>query len=248
MTDGGPETSDEAALLELGLTLNEARVYLALLSLGEASVGEVTDRVKMHRSTVYDALERLIHKGVASYIVKNETKLFAPSDPDDLLNLLKEKELKLRQILPKLKLEKSLAVKDKTSAQVFEGVKAFRIALEKLLDYNEAILIYGLPKVAPEIVKYFINDFHARRIGKKIMMKHIYNEDAQERIKYLNSLDYTEAKYLPGRFDTPVSTCVCGEIVLIVNWTKPLTFIHIKNKTLADTYRKYFEVLYAEAQ
>lgn len=247
MPEDSPPASDEEALVEVGLTPNEAKVYLALLGLGEGSVGEITDRVKLHRSTVYDALERLTHKGVASYILKNDTKVFAASDPEDLIGLLKEKELKIKAILPKLKLEKSLAAKDKTSAQVFEGVTSLRAAAYSLLDRGEPIVVYGLPKITPDIIKYFINDFHRQRIEKKIEMRHIYNEDAKDRIDYLNSLPLTEAKYLPERYSTPVSTMVCGDTVLIINWAKPLTFIQIKNRTLADTYRNYFEVLYKAA-
>lgn len=68
--------------------------------------------------------------------------------------------------------------------------------LDGFLKYNEPILVYGIPKEAPEKMKTFIPHFHNRRIPQKIVMKHIYNHNAQERIKYLNTLPYTEARYL----------------------------------------------------
>lgn len=237
----------EEVLQELGFSKNESKVFLALLSTGPVSAGVVADKTKLHRTNVYDALSRLIEKGVVSYIIaKNNTKIFEAGDPDKLVSLLKDKEKLLNNIMPQLKLEKQLSQK-KTTAHVYEGVKAFQLALYNLLNYEKTIYIYGLPKHAPDMVKSFIMGFHRQRIEKKITMKHIYNENAQERIKFLNSMSYTEAKYLPEKFNTPVSTMTCGKEVLIINWQKPLTFIVIDNETLAETYQNYFDVLYTNA-
>lgn len=236
----------EEVLQELGLSINEAKVYVALLNLGATTAGKVAEKCKLHRTNVYDALERLGEKGLASYIIKDETKLFEAADPESLAKLIEERKAKLEAVMPQLLLDKQLS--KKTSAHIYEGTKALKLAFYNLLKYNKPIHIYGLPKHAPEMVKSFIDLFHKTRIQKKILMQHIYNENAQERIKYLNSLDYTEAKYLPHQFDTPISTLTCGDEVLIIYWLEPLTFIRIESKQLADTYKKYFEVLYATAE
>ena len=79
-------------------------------------------------------------------------------------------------------------------------------------------------------------------------MYHIYNEDTKDRIKYLNKLSYTEAKYLPEDFSTHTNTAICGDEVMIIHWKKSPFIIHLKSKELADTYRKYFEILYKKAK
>ncbi|MEM4240336.1 MAG: helix-turn-helix domain-containing protein [Candidatus Woesearchaeota archaeon] len=238
--------SKEDVLQDLGLSVNEAKVYVSLLNLGATTAGKIAEKCKLHRTNVYDALERLAEKGLASYILKDETKIFEASDPALLSRLIEERREKLETVMPQLMLDKQLS--KKTTVQVYEGVKAFKLALYNLLKYKKPICIYGLPKHAPEMVKSFIDLFHKTRIERKIVMKHIYNENAQERIAYLNSLAYTEAKYLPHQFDTPISTVTCGCEVLIVYWLEPLTFIRIESQQLADTYKKYFEVLYSTAE
>ena len=76
-------------------------------------------------------------------------------------------------------------------------------------------------------------------------MKHIYNFGAQDRIKYLNSLSNTEAKYLPKEYDSPVSTFICGDEVLLTMWSlEPILVIRVLNKNLAESYNKYFELLW----
>jgi predicted transcriptional regulator len=236
----------EEVLGELGLSVNEAKVYLALLNLGATTAGKVAEQCKLHRTNVYDALERLEEKGLVSYILKEETKMFEAAEPESLSRIIDERKAKLESVMPQFMLDKQLS--KKTSAHVYEGTKALKLAFYNLLKYNKPIHIYGLPKHAPEMVKNFIDLFHKTRIQKKILMQHIYNENAQERIKYLNSMGYTEAKYLPHQFDTPISTLTCGEEVLIIYWLDPMMFIRIESQQLADTYKKYFEVLYATAE
>jgi len=237
--------SKEQILQEMGLSVNESKVYIAMLNIGASTAGKIAEKCKLHRTNVYDSLERLELKGLASYILKNDKKIFEAADPSTLTKLVDERKAKLERIMPQLLLDRQLGTK--TSAQVFEGIKSFKLAIFNFLNYEKKICAFGLPKIVPDVVKNFINIFHNTRIEKKILMHHIYNENAKERITYLNKLNYTEARYLPEQFNTPVSTLVCGEEVLIINWEKPLTFIRIENKALAECYRKYFEVLYSAA-
>ena len=61
-------------LEELGLTNAEAKIYIALLELGSSQAGKITEKTGIHRRTVYDAIERLIEKGLISYIKQNNNR------------------------------------------------------------------------------------------------------------------------------------------------------------------------------
>ena len=235
----------EEVLQDLGLSVNEAKVFVALLNLGATTAGKVAERCKLHRTNVYDALERLCEKGLVSFILKDDTKLFEAAEPQSLTRLVEERRAKLDSIMPQLLLDKQMA--KKASAHIFEGMKAWRMALFNLLNYKQTVYMFGIPKKAPEVSLGFIELFHRTRISRKIAMKHIYNENAVERMKYLNEMDHTEAKYLPQQFNSPVSTIVCGKEILIMHWDEPYTFIRIENEPLADAYKQYFELMYKQA-
>ena len=238
----------EEVLEKLGLSKNEAKVYLALLGLGASSVGKIADEARIHRTNVYDAIERLLEKGLVSYINKDDkTKVFDAASPDKLMCLIDEKKSLLESAMPTLKIRKEMTEK-KSQACIYEGVAAFTRILENFLSYNEPILVYGIPKQAPELMRHFIAGFHKRRIPKKIKMTHIYNLNAEDRIKYLNSLPYTQAKYLPQELDSQVSTNICGDEVVFVVWTEPVMVIQLKNKIIAETYKRYFNVLWKAAK
>ncbi|MBI5871537.1 hypothetical protein HZB88_00435 [archaeon] len=229
-------------LMDLGLSNNEAEIFLALLQQGPMTAGQIADICKLHRGGVYDTLVRLTEKGVVGYIFKDRKKIFEAINPSQLINILQEKEKKFYEVLPQLLLDYKLAKEPRAYVEIFEGLKAFRIVLYDLLKYKKPIQVFGIPKSAPETIRSFINHFHNKRIELKIPMTHIYNEDARERIKYLNTLPYTEAYYLPEEFNTGVSTLVCGPEVFIIAWTKSLILIRIHNQALADSYKKYFNL------
>lgn len=236
----------EEILESIGLSKNEIKIYLTLLDLGQVAAGEITEKSGVHRTNVYDALKRLIEKGLVSYILKGKTKYFEATDPENLMNLLKEKEVRLKEVMPQLKLSSRLA-KQKGEASVYEGVPAFMNILYSFLKYNEPILVYGVPKIAPELLKTSIPHFHKARIAKKIQMRHIYNYDAPERIQKLNEIPYAEARFINDKFSSLVSTNICGEEVVLALWVKPVFIIQIKNQQIANAYKHYFEFLWANA-
>lgn len=237
----------EEILIELGLSKNESKVYLSLLEIGQTNVTKLAHQCKIHRANVYDSLNKLIEKGLVNYIDKNKSKFFEASDPKHLLLILKDKENKLNQIIPQLNLMRKLS-NSAGNAHIFEGVNSFVNLLYDFLEYNEEIISYGIPKIAPEMMKTKIPHFHKERLKRKISMKHLYNHNAIKRIEFLNKIPLTEARYLPASFDSNVSTNVCGEEVVIVLWAKPIISVQIKNKELAESYKKYFQLLWENAK
>jgi hypothetical protein len=129
------------------------------------------------------------------------------------------------------------------------GQFAAREVLNDLLKKNATINVYGASREAVEAFgEGFLEDFHKRRAKKKILMRHIYNIDAIKRIDFLNKLEYTEAKFLSKKYDTHVSTQICDDVVILIIFVNPVSIITIKNKEIADTYNKYFELLWSKAQ
>ena len=77
---------------ELGLTKNESKIYMALLRLGSAHAGEITEKTGIHRRNVYDSIERLMRKGLVSHVVVDNKKLFNPANPERFLEIIDEEK------------------------------------------------------------------------------------------------------------------------------------------------------------
>lgn len=240
---------DKDKILEdIGLSKNETKVYLALLESGQSSLKTIVNVSGVHRTNVYDALKRLIQKGIVSYIKKDKTTYYEANDPNSLMSIVKQKENKLRSILPQLKLSSEISP-SKGEAYIYEGIVAVRNILNHFLDMKKPRYVYGVPSVASEMIgDFFLKKYHQKRAMARLKMYHIYNSDAKERTKLLNKLPYTESRHLSPEYDSPVATSICGdEVVLILYIKKPLV-IQIRNEEIAKAYKNYFDLLWNIAE
>ncbi len=231
----------EDILSDVGLSKNEALVYLSALRLGDATAGEIADDSKLHRPNVYDSLDRLSEHGFISQYLLNNVKVFRAANPKVFLNVLDEKKQKLNAIMPNLLLEKDLSERSDHVAEVYKGVAAFRRVLENQLNYNSPIYAIGIPKQVPDILRNFINLYHKQREERGIWMHHIYNEDADERIQYLKDIPFTTATAHPD-ICTPTTTHICGDEMLLITWN-PFVFVRVVNKELAKAWASYAEII-----
>jgi len=100
----------EEYLKQLGLNENEAKIYLAGLALGPATVQSLAAESKIKRSTAYVALDYLMEVGLFLETYSNKKKLFQAERPEKLEKLTKrmrrkamDAELMLQSLIPALK-------------------------------------------------------------------------------------------------------------------------------------------------
>src|SRR3989344_4326773 len=172
----------ETVLYTLGLNKSEVKVYLTLLELGSSTTGPIMDKAKVSSSKIYGILERLIEKGLASFIIKSKTKYYQASSPESLLDYANEKEnemQKLKQqiknIIPELKLKQKF-IENKQEAQVYLGWKglmnAFNFMLEDLKNGDEYIAFsQTLYEEASKDVKLFFIQYQRKREERKLKIK-----------------------------------------------------------------------------
>ena len=77
---------EKRVLIDVGLSEGESDVLLALLSLGQSSVMQLSKETGRHRTHIYDTLEKLMEKGLVSYSKTENKRIFHASNPENLLN------------------------------------------------------------------------------------------------------------------------------------------------------------------
>ncbi len=231
-------------LLKVGLTDGEAKVYLALSELGSSTVGPIVKKSGIAYSNIYDVLDRLIKKGIVSFVVKSKTKYFQAATPKNLLIYLenKEKELslqkqELKKVLPEIeKLQESVKSQE---AEVFIGKKGLRTAYEKMFkgvtkkDNNFFFYLYD--KDYAQESDIFYNSI--QDIVKKATIKGISNKE------YKNSEFITVQKYMEVKFaDFPIpgNIDIIRDMVMLVSWKPSVVGILIHSKEISDNFKIYF--------
>ena len=87
-------------LAKLGLTENQRKTYLSLLSLGAAAVSTIASKANIHRVTCNDSLKQLCAIGLASCTKKNSITIYAAKDPEGLIEQQNSLVDQLRDALP----------------------------------------------------------------------------------------------------------------------------------------------------
>ncbi len=180
-------------LEELGLTEEEAKVYLAVLELGGSYVSVIAKKAGVHRVGCYHTLGNLVKKGVVSTFTKNNIKYFAVESPRILVNQTEERFNKAQKLLPELlSITNALAYKPKI--QYYEGMQGIKNIFEDTLSAKEELLGYtnltDLPKVIPED---YLRDYAKRKIDQGIKTR-MLSPISKEALAYLKH-------YYPKGFD-----------------------------------------------
>jgi len=234
---------DASDLEKIGLSANESKVYLALLKLGSASAGLIADKSEVHRVNVYDALRRLMNKGLVSSVFKAEKKIFEAAPPENILLLIEKKEKSLSDIkarVPELMMDYKKTAKETQEVRNYKGKRGIITIYENMisvLNEGEFILSLGTTGTMRDLLKYWIDDWTRRRVEKGIKVKSIYYETARNLPKF----KLLERRFIPQRMGyMPVTTYIYGGRVAIISFEE-LLGVEIQSQKIANSYRKYFE-------
>lgn len=245
---------NEKLLEEIGLTQGEIKVYLTLLKTGETTTGKVIDKAQISSGKIYEILDKLIKKGLVSYIIKEKTKYFRASSPNRILNylhekeeVLKEKEQEMCRELPSLlALEKS--TKKETEIHLFKGFRGVQTAIfEALSDLTnkDEVLGMGIFSKKPEQFNILWPKWHKERIRKKIKCRMLFSEKGTEYCTLFKKMKYTEVRFILGL--TPAAVDVMGNRALIFTHGKDPSCLSIQHPEIVQSFKTFFETLWKTA-
>lgn len=233
---------DKTALTNLGLTEGEAKVYLALLKSGSSTVGPIVKEAKVAYSNIYEILDRLLEKGLVSFIIKEKTRYYQAAPPSQLTEYLEKKESQLTEEKSSLKklipeLEKLQESTQQQQAEIFLGLKGMKTAFERMVqEYQQSKQEYLFFYIAEEGFEQ-ADEFFARMYPKfkSIPAKGITN------IKYKQSkfIKQTHFKIKYVNFPIPSNIDIINDKVLLTSWQQPLAIL-VTSKGIAGKFRAYF--------
>lgn len=239
----------QETLEKIGFTGNEVKVYLALIDLGTSLAGEIAKKAKLHRRPTYDALNRLIGKGLVSYTIKSGKRVFKPIHPERIREIVKERESEIQKILPEI--EKRLETKKpEIFAEIYEGVEGLKSVMEMILKERKEWLTIGSTGKAPSVLPYYLEQFAKKRVKLGIRRKVLIvdTKEGREYYRILKKQNLTQVKFLPKEIQQPQTIWVFGNkvAIILVSLEYPAVFL-IDNKEIAHSYREYFNVLWKKS-
>lgn len=239
-----------ALLQEIGLNKSEAKVYLTLLEIGPVTTGPLLSKAQVSSSKIYGILERLIGKGLVSFIIQSKTKYYQAAPPETLLDYMREEEEqqeirkeKIKIFVNELRLKQSKQ-EEKQEARIFLGWKgvqnAYNLIIE-MLPWGSEFIGFVQPTTEEERkeVKIFYQQYHKKRLEKKYHTKLISNESLRsifEKEPY-SSFRRFEVRYVKN---CPAGLVIFGNNILIIAFEKKPVAIVIQSEPIAKSYRNLF--------
>lgn len=236
----------EENLRELGLRPNEARVYLTLLRIGEAQAGIVAKEARLERTSTYNALHRLVRKGLVSYTVSANKKVFTAAEPESFTSYFMEKMERSKILIQDLSALKRLEhAHDKlVKFSGYSGVKTVLNDVLKTCKPGEEYYMFGsegqLGERLPTYAKIFVKQKDAKKLKAKILVRRGQGKRPMSRL--------TQYRIVPHDVISPTVVSVYGDKICLIMWTENPEAVLIDDKATAETFRSYFEFMWEHAE
>lgn len=239
-------------LKHLGLSENEAKVYLAMLELGPSVVVDISRKAQINRPTTYVQIESLKKKGLVSSVQKGTKQFFMAESPDKLellidseLQTVESKKSELNDLLPEL-LNLYNISDQRPHVKFFEGKEGI-LASGKELMKATADTMYGITSF--DDVFAIFPDWQAtyakKRLQRKIPSKLIYTYKKGAFLKNSDQESLRESKYIEAqRLPLGVDITIFGDKVLISALKGKVSATLIEHKEIADSFRAIFKLVW----
>ncbi len=244
-------------LTKLGLSDNEAKVYVALLALGESDAAGIAKQAQVKRPTTYLALEHLIEQGLVSEVLGQKEKIFKAEEPDRLTKLTKkmrrqviDAEIQLETLLPGLKaIQKKLIEAPKVS--FYNGVEGIKSIAEEASSYPEPWYYFGsvegwLKALSDGGMQEFI--LETRDLRKKVGQPTAYmiTDAGYNKIKLFqkNEPAIRQVRILPQIIKTKSAFVLFGKKLAVVNIGETPFAAVIESAEIAELVKLMFNVIW----
>jgi sugar-specific transcriptional regulator TrmB len=237
-----------AQLEELHLSPNEARVYLALFETGLTSAGEIIRKTRLHRSVVYETLDKLLERKLIAKLTKQHIAHFQALDPDRLLQNLHRQESIATDLVKDLK---KLATTNQPEITVYEGSESYRrFWLESVERLPKGSIDYVAGSIGGPWYEFmgqkgmdqYFRTAEKRNIGWKMI---VFDIDDYEQTFLSRYPDFKmECRFIDRVVAKEGNFNVFGtESVILHSATEPM-IIEVKNQSLVKVFQNLFDILW----
>lgn len=250
-----PHTMQKNILEDLGLSPNEAKMYESLLELGESTISSIAIHSKVHRRNAYDAINRLIEKGLCFEILSKSENHYSPVDPEKLLEIVSEKQNRLLGALPDLR-AKFENQRTSEEAYIYRGYEGLKNIWRTMVRIGLPVYTIGARgQWFDERLTMHRSSFFKEANRKKLHFYNLFDHTVKSAMPNLYrdfpaKLDY---HFLPKEYATNSTINIFGDYVVTYTYVvlgkmdEHVTFFVIHNKDLANSYRTWFQYMWDQS-
>lgn len=233
-------------LQKIGLSKNEATIYLALLDLGPSRISQVSRKTSIHRPLIYKALPSLLEKKLITQSKRAKGTFYIAEPPNRLETLFDDLKLDFFEILPDLE-DSYSSNEQKPKVRFLEGKDGTKRTFDDVvrsLKTGDTFYRFSSNRDGQEKKdKYVPRIYRKMRDAKKLQREVITN--SQTSVHKTPKLDRF-AKVMPpdfGSFEHNVTEIIYGDRVAFIDYNSETSMI-IESKNIARFQEQIFKTLY----
>lgn len=239
------DTSLLRSLTDIGLTEKEARVYLALLELGEGTVSAIAQKAELKRAIIYVVLEKLNKLGYVSKVGQSKIERFTAADPLQLFNSEQTRITNFKYMLPLLRSAYNRP-SHKPKFNYFQGKEAILTVFAEISRYPKAFFISSIDRLntfVPEEVERWAKGYTMET--KNHMSTHLLTDTKADRaFAEVVLKTKQQVRLLPKGMDINIDFSIYGNKVALTSIGDPLFIVVIESQPLADSMTAIFQLLW----
>jgi len=239
---------DTSFLKEAGLSDGEVKVYGAVLEIGRSSLNNIHEKTGIERRNIYDILNKLIEKGLVSYILEAGVRHYQATHPTKVLEYIDSKKKDIERVSKEIEPKISELVKVFNStkspigAEVYRGNEAIKALLEESLGYKDAYWIGG-NKGLDHYFPIWWKHFDSRRIKKGVRWHDLADYglflSGYAKVGHDAKRLY-EVRHMPKDLASPMVIFVFGNKVAQILWSSQSFAFVMESQEIKESFMRYF--------
>lgn len=236
----------EEELELLGLTGIRSKIYLSMLQIGRGTIQDIAVKVGLARTTVHETVHHLLEMGLMSCSAQAKGKVYVVEPPHKLLSIQRERERKVRALLPELDLLYN-ATGTKPKVRFYEGAEGIKSVFENTLTVSGKVLygILSMEDLYDVPGKVFMDHYVERRIAAGIKLNVIRTAAKEVEQNWPSSrAENREVRYNPVYMVFPMTIYLYDNKVALIGTKKEHFGMIIESADFYQTMKNFFDMLW----
>lgn len=243
-------------LKKLGLSTEEATIYVALTTLGEATPLRIARTTGVNRTKVYRTLESLAHKLLVVEEVEVNSTTYSPAPVAKIKEMLRLKQVRVAELaegmgqVERVLEQMAITPHADTKVKFYRGKSGLQQMVWNVLSAKSEIVGYTHRDLADFLRIKFMREFAAEFVRRNLKMRDIYGDEYVKN-KHAN-YDWggrIKSRYLPkGVLTIPHQSDIYDEVVSYYSWSQGEVFgVEIINRRVVTMQKQLFELAWEKA-
>jgi sugar-specific transcriptional regulator TrmB len=232
------------ALTNLGINEKQAKVYLASLELGSATVRELSEKSGVKRTSIYNFLEDLKQKGLITEIKEKDKILLIAEDPHIVVERAKKQMNEVESVLPDL-MSVFSQPGNKPKVKYYEGLDGIKKAYDDIITTGETIYGYSdweqMFATMPDEWPWQVPE---RRVERKIKAYYIGKDGPWgKKVKAKDKEQMRQTKLVKDiKLDTEIN--IYGKKVAMISYRRPYAAVIVEDRAIAESMRSIWQIVW----